>query len=131
LTKTVLGRGKLNHRFRLEQRWITSTEFGTDFSARARYMLQYTRPIGAESIQPGTWFVQAFDEIFIDFDRNGYWFNLEGFDSGLNQNRLYLGAGKQLTPLSNFRIGMLWQHRPNAGFWRLLISYSHNFDFPQ
>jgi hypothetical protein len=69
------------------------------------------------------------NEVFIDLDSKDYWFNLQEGDAGLNQNRLYGGVGKQLTPLSKFQLGLLWQHRPSADFWRLLISYSYNFDF--
>jgi hypothetical protein len=91
-------------------------------------MLQYTRPLNGDSIKPGTWFVQALNEVFIDFDTNGYWFNPVPYDKGLNQNRLYFGGGRQITPASNFRFGMLWQHRPDTDFLRLVLSYSYNFD---
>ena len=129
LIKKKWGSGKLNHRFRLEQRWITTPEFGTGYSNRARYMLQYTKPLGSDTLKSGVWFIKALNEVFVDFDKNGYWFGLEGRERGLNQNRLYFGGGKQLTPLSNFRVGVLWQHRPSADFWRLVFAYSHNFDF--
>ena len=92
-------------------------------------MLQYTKPLNSDTIKPGTWFIKAFDELFVDFDSRDYWFNLQEGESGLNQNRLYFGGGKQLTPLSSFRVGVLWQHRPSFDFLRLVLSYSHNFDF--
>ena len=92
-------------------------------------MLQYTHPLNSDTIKPGTYFITLLNEIFVDFDRGDYWFNLEGGEAGLNQNRLYVGAGRQLTALSNLRLGLMWQHRPNADFWRLLLSYAHNFDF--
>jgi hypothetical protein len=127
LFKLGSGAGKFNHRFRLEQRWLV-VEGETEYSNRLRYMLQYTRPLNSDSMKPGTWFVQALNEIFIDFDTNGYWFNPVPYDKGLNQNRLYFGGGRQITKASNFRFGMLWQHRPNADFLRLVLSYSYNFD---
>ena len=129
LIKTKLGNGKLNHRFRLEQRWITTPEAGTAYSNRARYMLQYTKPLNSDTIKPGTWFLKALDEVFIDLDKRDYWFDLQEGERGLNQNRLYLGGGIQLAPLSNFRLGVLWQHRPSSDFLRLVLSYSYNFDF--
>ena len=129
LMKRKWGNAKVNHRFRLEQRWITTPEIGTESSNRARYMLQYTKPLGSDTLKSGVWFIKALNEVFVDFDKNGYWFGLEGRERGLNQNRLYFGGGKQLTPLSNFRVGVLWQHRPSADFWRLVFAYSHNFDF--
>ena len=129
LIRTKWGNAKINHRFRLEQRWIVTPEYGTEYSNRARYMLQYTHPLNSDTIVPGTYFIQAFDEIFVDFDAGDYWFNLEGSEAGLNQNRLYVGAGLQLTALSNIRLGLLWQHRPKADYLRLILAYAHNFDF--
>ena len=129
LIRTKWGKAKVVHRFRLEQRWITTEEVGTEYSNRARYKRGYTHPLNGDSIKPGTNFIKVLNEIFVDFDRRDYWFTLEAGNSGLNQNRLYLGGGRQLTALSNFQLGLLWQHRPKADFWRLLLSYSHNFDF--
>lgn len=127
LFKEKIGNGGLNNRFRLEQRWL-EVEGQTEYSNRARYMLQYTKPLNSETMKPGTWFVQAFDEVFVDFDTNGYWFNPIPYDKGLNQNRLYIGGGRQLKSSSNFRFGVLWQHRPALDVYRLVFSYSHNFD---
>ena len=127
--KLPLGKIKVDHRFRLEQRWITSPENGTQYSNRIRYKLAFKWPLRGDKIKPGSWYGKVLNEVFVDFDNNGYWFNLEGRDRGLNQNRLYGGIGKKLTPLSGIEMGVLWQHRPNADFWRFLISYSHNFDF--
>ena len=125
--KQKLGNGNLNHRFRLEQRWLT-VEGSTELSHRARYMLKYTRPLNSETMKPGTWYVRVFDEVFVDFDRNGYWFNPIPYDKGLNQNRLFFGGGRKLTTASNIQFGLLWQHRPDRDFLRLVLSYSYNFD---
>ena len=129
LIKSKWGKIKIDHRFRLEQRWITRDETGTEYSNRARYKLGITHPLSNDTITPGTNFIKVFNEIFVDFDRLGYWFDPEGERIGLNQNRLYAGVGRQLSTLSNFQIGLMWQHRPNADFLRLILSYSHNFDF--
>jgi hypothetical protein len=128
LFKQSWGKTKINHRFRLEQRWITTPEMGKKYSNRLRYKLQFKRPLRGDKIVPGTYFVKALNEIFIDLDRNGYWFDLEGFDKGLNQNRLNIGVGRQLTKSSSITLGGLWQHRPNTNFYRVLLGYSHNFD---
>ena len=109
LIRAKWGKAKANHRFRLEQRWITSDEFGTEYSNRVRYMLAYTHPLNSDTMTPGTNFIQVFDEVFVDFDKGGYWFNLEGAEAGLNQNRLYVGFGRQVAALSNIRLGLLWQ----------------------
>jgi len=129
LIKAKWGKAKVVNRFRLEQRWITTPENGTQYSNRARYKLGFTWPLNGDKIVPGTWYAKVLNEIFVDFDQKDYWFNLEEGNSGLNQNRLYGGAGKQLAPHSRIQLGLLWQHRPKADFWRLLLSYSYNFDF--
>jgi hypothetical protein len=129
LIKASWGRGKVAHRFRLEQRWITTQEFGREYSNRARYKLGYTLPLKSDKLGPGTSFFKVLNEVFIDFDRGDYWFDLEEAEAGLNQNRLWVGGGRQFTALSKLEIGVLWQHRPKADFIRLVVSYSHNFDF--
>ena len=70
-----------------------------------------------------------FDEVFVDFDRGDYWFDLEEAEAGLNQNRLWVGGGHQFTAHSKLEAGLLWQHRPKADFIRLVVSYAHSFDF--
>ena len=129
LIKHKWGKSKVNHRFRLEQRWITTTEYGTEFSNRLRYKIGITIPLGKPKIEPGTYFIKALNEIFIDIDQFDYWFDYETKAVGLNQNRLMATVGRQMTRLSHLRIGLMWQHRPNADFARLIVGYSHNFDF--
>ncbi len=113
----------------MEQRWITTEEYGTEYGNRVRYKLGFTIPLNGTKVEKGTIFITVFDEVFIDFDRFDYWFDREAGEAGLNQNRLYAGLGHQLTDLSSFGFGFIWQHRPNANFYRLIFSYSHNLDF--
>jgi hypothetical protein len=108
------------HRYRLEQRWLKRTATGeTDFSLRVRYRMQITTPLNRETMEPGAWFLNFYDEIFINFD------DTRVFD----QNRLYGAAGFQFTQMSNLQLGLLWQARSTADFWRLQVFYTHNFDF--
>jgi hypothetical protein len=127
--KAKWGKGQAVHRFRLEQRWITTQEYGREYSNRGRYMLAYTHPLKGEKLGSGTSFFKVFDEVFVDFDRGDYWFDLEEAEAGLNQNRLWVGGGHQFTALSKLQVGLLWQHRPKADFVRLVVWYTHNFDF--
>ena len=110
-------------RFRLEQRWITTPEFGREYSNRFRYKLGFTYPLGQSAN-----YLTLVNEIFIDFDNRGYWFNLEGGEAGLNQNRLLFAAGRQFTKVSKLQLGVMWQHRPSADYWRLVVGYTPNFD---
>ena len=129
LIKSKWEKLKVKNRFRLEQRWITTVENGTGYSNRIRYMLGFTIPLNGTKTGKGANYITVFNEVFIDFDRFDYWFDREAGESGLNQNRLYAGFGRQLTDHSNFGIGFLWQHRPSANFYRLILSYAHNLDF--
>lgn len=121
---SVLG---FDHRIRLEQRWITLQEGKTNYSNRFRYMIDMNWNIKTED-GPGRFFVRLFNEIFLDFDKRAYWFDREAGDSGLNQNRLYLGTGFKISSASNIQLGGLWQHRPTADFYRIVLAYGHNFD---
>jgi len=129
LIKSKWGKVAVKNRFRLEQRWITTEEYGKEYSNRVRYMLGFTIPLNGSSVVKGTNFITVFDEVFVDLDKFDYWFDREAGEAGLNQNRLYAGFGRQLTDHSNFGIGFLWQHRPNVNFYRLILSYAHNLDF--
>lgn len=112
------GRAGFEHRYRLEERWIQRS--GEDeFSFRARYRLQVTAPLNRSSMESGAYFINAYDEIFINFD------TIRAFD----QNRLYVAGGLQFTTASNLQLGVLWQVKESADFFRLQVFYTHNFDF--
>ena len=110
-------RSRIEHRYRLEQRWLDERT-ATRFSSRARYRFQVTTPLSESSMQPGVFFLNAYNEFFINFD------STRTFD----QNRLYGAGGYQFTSLSNLQLGFLWQARSSADFIRLQIFYTHNFD---
>ena len=111
------GRTRFEHRYRMEQRWLR-TGGDTRYSNRMRYRLQVTTPLNRASMEAGAYFVNFYDEIFINFDETRV------FD----QNRLYAAVGYQFTPLSNLQLGLLWQARTQANFFRLQVFYTHNFD---
>jgi hypothetical protein len=113
------SRSVFEHRYRLEQRWLhRTTTDETDFSNRVRYRLQVTVPLTRETLDPKTWFLNFYDEIFMTFD------DPRSFD----QNRLYGAGGYQFTRLANLQLGLLWQARTSADFIRLQIFYTQNFE---
>ena len=111
-------RTRFENRYRLEQRWLREAG-DTRYSTRARYRLQLTTPLNRPSMERGAIFLNFYDELFINFDESRV------FD----QNRLYGAGGYQITDLSNLQLGLLWQARTSAYFFRLQIFYTHNFDF--
>ena len=70
-------------------------------------------------MQPGAYFINTYNEIFINF---------RGGERSFDQNRLYVAGGHQFTPNSNLQIGLLWQARASEDFFGLQIFYTHNFD---
>ena len=116
--KQAWARARFEHRFRLEQRWFQNND-DDDYSNRGRYRLQVTIPLNHETMQPGTYFINTFNETFINFD-NG--------DRDFDQNRLYVAGGHQFTTASNLQLGLLWQARSSTDFFRLQFYYTHNFD---
>jgi hypothetical protein len=105
------------NRYRLEQRWLRVAG-ETIFSNRVRYRLQITTPLNRDSIEAGAYFLNFYDEIFVNFDTP------RAFD----QNRLYGAGGYQFTRGSNLQLGLMWQARSSADLFRLQVFYTHNFD---
>ncbi|UOE50388.1 DUF2490 domain-containing protein [Mucilaginibacter sp. SMC90] len=65
-----LYRLKLEHRYRVEQRWVNG-----DYRNRFRYRLNVFVPLNNTKIVAKTWFISAFDEVFLNnkvpnFERN-------------------------------------------------------------
>jgi hypothetical protein len=75
---------KLEHRYRIEQRWFTFRDDRTEFRQRFRYRLNGFFPLNSKKIEPGTVFLVAYDEIFL---------NPKG--PVFERNRLYGGVGYQ------------------------------------
>ena len=97
------------HRYRLEQRFITvgdRGDFGFDSRTehRARYRIQVSLPL------TDTFFLNFYDELFINLQDNLF-----------GQNRLYGALGIHLTPNSSVQIGYLRNQFSTAVFDRLQI----------
>lgn len=78
---------KLEHRYRIEQRWFAFRDGSTEFRQRFRYRLNGFLPLNHKTIVPGTIFLSVYDEIFL---------NPEG--PVFERNRLYGGGGYQFDP---------------------------------
>lgn len=104
------------HRYRLEQRFITFGETGdTDFRRstqhRARYRIQATLPL------TNTFFLNFYDEIFLNLQGNTF-----------DQNRLYGAVGMNITENSNIQFGYLKNHFTGRVFDRFQIGFFFNPD---
>ena len=77
---------KLEHRYRVEQRWLAFRDGTTGFRQRFRYRLNGFLPLNKPAIAAGTVFLATYDEVFL---------NPRG--PVFERNRLYLGVGYQFT----------------------------------
>jgi hypothetical protein len=101
-----IGRVLLNHRGRLEQRFLGVLDpAATDGRAitkwnylnRLRYQLRVTVPVNNATLIDNTFYTAAFDEIFIGFGKN---VNANVFD----QNRIGLALGYKLNKRLGFEV---------------------------
>lgn len=86
-----INRVKIEHRYRIEQRFTS-----TGYKNRFRYRLNTIIPLNHVKIQPKTWFLSVFDEVFIN--------NESPF---LEQNRIFFGAGYELNKNLTFLGGYI------------------------
>jgi Protein of unknown function (DUF2490) len=107
-----LERLKFEHRYRVEQRW-----FKTGYRNRFRYRLNVAVPINNKKMQPKTFYISAFNEIFLT-NRAPYF----------ERNRFFAGAGYQLSKNFTIQPGYVYQldYRNNVGagkhFFQLTLS---------
>ncbi len=91
LTKQKAGRVALQHRYRLEQRWVEE-----DFSMRFRYLVGLNVPLNNKTLTDKTIYASAYNEVFIN-DRGTLF----------SRNRLYGGAGYKLNDQLRLELGYL------------------------
>lgn len=107
-----LGRVKLEHRYRIEERWVSE-----DFKMRLRYRLMLFIPLNKPIIEKGTLFLGVYDEIFI---------NTEEFF--FDRNRLYAALGYQIKKNISVQAGMMHQQLNTSGKWYLQFAIFFNTD---
>lgn len=94
ITKQKAGKVSLQHRYRFEQRWVEDQ----DIKFRVRYFLGLNVPLNNPTITDKTFFLSAYNEIFLNtknvvFDRN----------------RLYGALGYKLNNNLKFELGYMNQ----------------------
>jgi len=112
----AIGRVGLNHRIRLEQRYVGKIDQqASDYKVsdwtylnRARYQLRATIPLNNKKLEDKTFFAAAYDELFIGFGKN---VNQNIFD----QNRIGLLLGYQFNKTFRIEAGFLNQTVQQGG----------------
>ena len=113
ITTNKIGRIKLEHRYRIEQRWSNK-----DYKNRIRYRLMAFVPLNKKTIEKGTFFIGAYDEIFMNTQQTYF-----------DRNRLYGALGYQINKLTGVQAGMLHQETNQGGKWYLQFALTFNTDF--
>ena len=96
ITRQSFGRVGLQHRYRIEQRWIEDL----DMRWRFRYFLSLNVALSQEKMVDNTWYASVYDELFINTQQG------RQFD----RNRLYVGLGYKLNKLARFELGYMTQY---------------------
>ena len=108
------GRVSLQHRYRYEFRDVEG-----DKLQRMRYRLQATIPLNGKSMEPGTIFINAFNEIMIDTKPA---FNF-------SQDRIFVAGGFQFNEAINVQVGYLALLKPGTVHHRLQFFITHKLYF--
>ncbi|QIX63168.1 DUF2490 domain-containing protein [Hymenobacter lutimineralis] len=109
-----MARLRVEHRYRLEQRWFNYSGDSTGTRNRLRYRLNTFLPLNKSAIGPGTVFLSVYDEIFL---------NPKG--PVFERNRVYAGAGYQFNKHLTAQAG--WVNQANYN----LPAYKQGHFVPQ
>lgn len=94
ITKQGIGRVKLQHRYRFEQRWVEQQ----DFKMRFRYFLALNIPLSTGDLSAKHFYLSAYNEIFLNHKNNIF-----------DRNRLYGGIGYKLSKAVRIELGYMNQ----------------------
>ena len=109
-----LAQVKFEHRYRVEQRW-----FKTGYRNRYRYRLNAAVPLGHKKIEPGTFYLSAFNEVF--FTNKAPYFE---------RNRFFSGVGYQFNNYITLQPGYVYQfdYRNSVGAGKHFFQLTLMFD---
>jgi hypothetical protein len=100
LTRQAFGRFGVQHRYRFEQRFLEGQD---EPRLRLRYFLALTIPLNHPTLAPNTWYLSAYNEIFLNTVANVF-----------DRNRLYGGLGYSLSKNVRFEVGYMNQFLANG-----------------
>lgn len=106
--KDDVGVVELQHRFRLEQRWLENAGVGSheagawNYLNRFRYFLRASVPLKGKTIDNKEFYLTAYNEFFIAFGKNVQY-------NVFDQNRAYLALGYKFGKAGKLEVGYLNQ----------------------
>ncbi|MEI7487933.1 MAG: DUF2490 domain-containing protein [Chryseobacterium sp.] len=113
ITKQKFGRFYLQHRYRLEERFLQD-----DFRMRFRYMLGLNIPINNKEMLPKTFYGSVYNEIFLHL-------NSPTFD----RNRVYGVLGYVINKNMRIEAGYMNQIEENKNRGQIQIGFYNNIPF--
>jgi hypothetical protein len=113
ITKQKFGRFYLQHRYRLEERFLQD-----DFRMRFRYMLGLNIPINNKEMLPKTFYGSVYNEIFLHL-------NSPTFD----RNRVYGALGYVINKNLRIEAGYMNQIQENKNRGQIQIGFYNNIPF--
>jgi hypothetical protein len=132
-----ISRAAVNHRLRFEERFIQTHSMGSNEEVvnngfnnkqfRIRYRAQVNIPLNGKKIEPKTYYISVWDEVFMS------WGKAVTFHKP-DQNRVFVGPGYQFTNDLSVQGGAFYQmliksngarQENNAGF---LLQVTYNID---
>lgn len=113
ITKQKFGRFNLQHRYRLEERFLQN-----DFRMRFRYMLGVNIPITQKEMLPKVLYASVYNEIFLNF-------NSPTFD----RNRVYGALGYVINKNMRIEAGYMNQIQENKNRGQIQVGFYNNIPF--
>lgn len=113
ITKQKFGRINLQHRYRLEERFLEE-----DFKMRFRYYLGVTVPLTNKEMLPKTLYISAYNEIFLHLDSPVF-----------DRNRVYGALGFVINKNMRIEAGYMNQIQENKNRGQVQIGFYNNIPF--
>lgn len=113
ITKQKFGRFNLQHRYRLEERFLQD-----DFRMRFRYMLGLNIPITQKEMLPKSLYASVYNEIFLHFDSPVF-----------DRNRVYGALGYVINKNMRIEAGYMNQIQENKNRGQIQIGFYNNIPF--
>jgi len=113
ITKQKFGRFHLQHRYRLEERFLED-----DFRMRFRYLLGFNIPINNKEMLPKTFYASAYNEIFLHLDSPVF-----------DRNRVYGALGFVINKNMRIEAGYMNQLQENKNRGQIQIGFYNNIPF--
>lgn len=113
ITKQKFGRFNLQHRYRLEERFLQD-----NFRMRFRYMIGLNIPITQKEMLPKSLYASVYNEIFLHFDSPVF-----------DRNRVYGALGYVINKNMRMEAGYMNQIQENRNRGQIQIGFYNNIPF--